>query len=644
MTNGNGQLQFSIFDTEKTVEAMRDSGYKSPTHAIAELIDNSIEAKATAIEIFGLSRWEPSTNRMTLDEIAVLDNGTGMDPTKLRESLRYGSGTRRQRQGIGRFGIGLPNSSMSQATQVDVWSWQNGVTNAIHTRLWISDVEAGIREIPQPQLKSIPEVYAKNSRHGFEGSGTLVRWTDLDRVDWKRASTVFRHTEPFLGRVYRRFLCDEDDRLSHGDGRSVEVGPRRHIVCIPLEDRDGTLEVLEDDVVYVRPNDPLYLMSGTSCPELFGPGPMFTEISSSPFTIPIEYRGQEYDIHIRASYARPHVRDATHADASWPEEDASRDAGHSPWGKHADSNMGVSIMRAHREIDLDSNWVNGSDPRERWWTVEVDLPTELDEVFGVMNNKQSAMTLRRLAQYDWRREALPGEDSEGDVRRRMQEEGDPRVYLLNIHRQIRNAIRQMRPRVKEAKRARHQDGQDDEDERADAKVTAAIKRRMDDGHFGESDIDDGDELSDDELQEHIASLTSRHHLDEVDALHRIDETIKAKYRVRWIQSRQSTPAFFDVEPLPGTMQVALNSDHPVHAGLWDVMHSGIDDLDEDELRARLREAKAAFRILIYSWARYEDEQAGGTRRQVRNSRLEWGKCAEEFFDDSDDSLLITDMV
>ena len=41
----------------------------------------------------------------------------------------------------------------------------------------------------------------------------------------------------------------------------------------------------------------------------------------------------------------------------------------------------------------------------------------LDEVFGVTNNKQGTMTFQRLARYDWQREAMPGEDSSGDVRR-----------------------------------------------------------------------------------------------------------------------------------------------------------------------------------------------------------------------------------
>ena len=109
------ELSFSIIDPGMTVKAMRDSGYKSTTHALAELIDNSIESHATAIEVFGVSRRDDRTGRFTLKELAVLDNGEGMDGDTLRGSLRYGHGTRQERRGIGRFGLGLPNSSMSQA-------------------------------------------------------------------------------------------------------------------------------------------------------------------------------------------------------------------------------------------------------------------------------------------------------------------------------------------------------------------------------------------------------------------------------------------------------------------------------------------------------------------------------------------------
>ena len=108
--------------------------------------------------------------------------------------------------------------------------------------------------------------------------------------------------------------------------------------------------------------------------------------------------------------------------------------------------------------------------------------------------------------------------------------------------------------------------------------------------------------------------------------------------MRWIQSSQANAAFFDVESLPNVIQVVLNTDHPVHSYLWEIMHPDIDEMAEDEVRERLAKSAAAFRILIYSWARFEDEQSERDPRRVRDARVEWGKYAEEFFDEDDDSI------
>ena len=130
-----------------------------------------------------------------------------------------------------------------------------------------------------------------------------------------------------------------------------------------------------------------------------------------------------------ASHTRKHARDSTHPDAAWSERWAGDDAGHTPWGKHAALNMGISIVRAHREIDRDPAWASGHDPTERWWTVEVDFPPALDALFGVTNNKQGAMTIQRLSNYDWRHEALPDETTQSAVRRRLKADGDPTCPL-----------------------------------------------------------------------------------------------------------------------------------------------------------------------------------------------------------------------
>ena len=314
-------------------------------------------------------------------------------------------------------------------------------------------------------------------------------------------------------------------------------------------------------------------MSDTSCSDQFGTGPMFMELEASPFVVPVMHQGSSYDVLVRASYARPHVRDSGHSDAQWPQEWVGKDAGRTPWGKHADNNMGVSMIRAHREIELDASWVSGDDPRERWWTIEVDFPTALDEVFGVTNNKQGTMTFQRLARYEWQREAMPGEETVGDVRRRMEQDGDHRVFLLDLRKQIQNAIRLMRSRVRQSKQSRKDRHVLDDDQKADAKATAAIKRRIEEGHEGESDLANKTGTEEEHVEEQVKILVEKYRLEQNDALHRVLETIEQGNRVRWIEASQTSPAFFDVEPQPSVLQVVFNTKHPVHSYLYYLLDS-----------------------------------------------------------------------
>lgn len=64
------------------IESMRSLGYSFDT-AIADLIDNSVSAKAKNIDIL----LDPSDD----PQLIIFDNGLGMDATTLEEALRFGS-------------------------------------------------------------------------------------------------------------------------------------------------------------------------------------------------------------------------------------------------------------------------------------------------------------------------------------------------------------------------------------------------------------------------------------------------------------------------------------------------------------------------------------------------------------------------
>ena len=176
-----------------------NSGYKGTVSAIAELVDNALEASARQIDI--QVRKSAGTDDF---EVAVLDDGTGMDAEILTEALRFGGTTRfNSRKGLGRFGMGLPNASLSQARRVDVFTWQRSEP-PISSYLDVDQIVSGtLSAIPRPMRQSLPN-FAKTKK-----SGTLVVWTRCDRLDNRRISTMERRLQAGLGRIFRHFLSGQ---------------------------------------------------------------------------------------------------------------------------------------------------------------------------------------------------------------------------------------------------------------------------------------------------------------------------------------------------------------------------------------------------------------------------------------------------
>ena len=146
------------------VESMRNTYYKHTGTALNELVDNAIEARANLIQI---NIHEQSDG--ACHTISVLDNGLGMTPSVLRLALQFGGTTRfNARNGAGRFGMGLPNSSLSQTKRVEACSWRTP-TRRYWSYLDVDEIASGAcSEIPAPRLRrNIPgPVPVRLPKHG----------------------------------------------------------------------------------------------------------------------------------------------------------------------------------------------------------------------------------------------------------------------------------------------------------------------------------------------------------------------------------------------------------------------------------------------------------------------------------------------
>lgn len=152
------------------LESMRSVGY-SMEAALADVIDNSIDADASKIEIdFDVVGGE---------FIAILDNGFGMIKETAIEALRLaGTANSHQTTHLGRFGLGLKTASLSQARSLTVVSKQDSEVVALR---W--DIDR-VRESKTWNLQVLSEndylELPLYSSFAPLDSGTLVIWSKLD--------------------------------------------------------------------------------------------------------------------------------------------------------------------------------------------------------------------------------------------------------------------------------------------------------------------------------------------------------------------------------------------------------------------------------------------------------------------------------
>ena len=619
---GQLELDFSIVSPSLTIEAMRDSGYKDTDHALAELIDNSVEATSNLIEVIAVETPpDPDVpySRAKVTQIAVIDDGHGMSPNVLRRALKFGDGTRRDRtqRGIGRFGVGLPQSSISQCKRVDVWTWANGVDNALHCYLDLHEInEKGVQVVPRPDPQPVPEQWESVAANTGAQSGTLVVWSQLDRVRWSGGSKTLDRTGELCGRIYRKFIMDAQ--------RPVQIDM---VLASAPSPSAGVL--VEQERRICLPNDPLYLMVPASTPPPFDDRPMFTEYNKRTWLI--KANGTVGNICVRCSMATVDAINEKKSSIPWPLSYAK--AGDAPWGKHASRNKGVSIVRAGRELEMSLAWVNNYEPEERWWSVEVEFDPILDEIFGVVNNKQHAHAFVDGAGFDESEAPEPGE-SFGDYRERLKDTGDLRYHLLDVWIWIENQIKAMRnERRKLMKGTGTARSHPVTGVRLEDSATDVINDQAENGEMGLSDK--APPATVEEKTRNIVESATQRRVPQETAEEWAYETVTNGRRILLkAVDLGHRDAFFAVESVNDVIEIWLNDRHPVHKHLIEVLTSEADTTEDDpeELATRLRDAAFSLEMLLVAWARHEDKAPANLRETLADLRMDWGREARKFLE------------
>ena len=354
----------SFIDPANFYESERNSGYKNTGNALYEIIDNAYEANADKIYI--VAKNKGGSNQP--EALAVIDNGTGMPKDFLHTACKIG-GTHRpsantplKRKGYGRFGHGLPKSSISQTRSFTVFT-KNETDNKWRALTVDIDelISANTTQLPpEKEVDSLPDYIQEclNKNFSKDKTGTIVAWNKVDRMTWK-TDEALRNNLSW--------------RVSMAYWRNLKAGLKISVI--------NSL---------VKPIDPLFLDEGcahvNNCEDNDIKAIKY-DTQIWPFKVKSEGKTETINVEVRMSRFPPNF--------------GSKDKSAPPDGHNA--NIRQKIMREHngllfyrqgRFVDCMRHIPSEAKKKRQFqrydtnYMVEINFPSTLDEAFGISTNKQ----------------------------------------------------------------------------------------------------------------------------------------------------------------------------------------------------------------------------------------------------------------
>lgn len=215
-------------DAEGVFDAIGRIGYEFE-HAIADIVDNSIDAKASEI----LIRF--NHDGKAVRSVGVIDNGRGMTSKQLDIAMAFGAKTKGN-ESLGKYGMGLKSASFSQCDVLTVISATRG---GVEGRRWTAEKARADWTCEVLRPAAAADYLRSHSDRVDAKSGTLVEWGDLDALSHamerpdRMIERRYRDLSAHLGLVFHRFLergavrirMDAAERDTGGRGYAEPVEP-----------------------------------------------------------------------------------------------------------------------------------------------------------------------------------------------------------------------------------------------------------------------------------------------------------------------------------------------------------------------------------------------------------------------------------
>ena len=336
-------------------QSFRESGFDFPT-AIGELIDNSVQANAQRIDIIpGIEQKETEGGAEVISvitQIAVVDDGDGMDEKTLNGCLQLGFSTRyNDRKGLGRFGVGATAASISQCRHTIYCSRPKGTGDFLATYIDLDKIADNTQTvIPKPSRTYFPKDL-KNIN--YDNSSTIVVWSQCDRLQHDangrptQADGLLTELKNWVSRAYRYIIWK---------GVEIFINSEKVLAHDPLYLNSSQTGFLDDPLAREK------FSVSVEWPVPNSPGKT-SSISVKLTLLPEKWRRKQGD------GGRPHAQE-----------------------RRIDENQDISILRHNREVAFGNFYpmVPKQEDIDRWWGCEISFESALDECWEIKNIKRGA--------------------------------------------------------------------------------------------------------------------------------------------------------------------------------------------------------------------------------------------------------------
>ena len=395
-----------IPDADRVIFGLRDTGYDFNT-AIADIVDNSITANATKIDI--------SMSVTPRNEILVYiaDNGCGMDAQGLRNAMKYGSAERTNKKSLSKFGLGLKTASTAFCKCMSIISRGNdGIIRKIQ---WDLDYIAQVnRWKPKTMDPSETEKRVLESVAG-DGTGTVILWEKVDRL-------LAKGLEEYTGKTaINNAIRSKKEKLRYHLGLTFQR-------FLDFKDYRCPNVEISLDMVPVVPIDPFCLNEADT----------LSYPLNKPLMIKVD-NGEKYPVTLCA-YVLPRQSD-------FSTQKAREEA------KISVNSEGFYVYRENRLIHY-GDWLGmySNESHYSLLRVEFSFGAELDSAFNVDIKKSRILPAEEII--DWIQNcfiAAPRREANDRYRVGRTKHVVDEVKKINAHASSNRSIDQKAPKVEESK-------------------------------------------------------------------------------------------------------------------------------------------------------------------------------------------------